>query len=188
MKTIKDNNTKDKVYIYCELAHFYQYVRLDIGSAISHYELAIKEDNNSLVPLYNLGLLYQSELKDYGKMKNLYDLVIEKSNNTEDKEKEYYYITCVTDMINYYKCIEKDDLKMKEYQDKLSKYYLNKYKSATATAYSSSDIYKNLDKTIDSVYASMKSLDKLYSDNYGNYSNTNDMMYGLMSKFRYGGY
>lgn len=203
-KDKESNNNDDKVYICCELAHFYQYVRKDMEKAIKFYELAINSEskNNKLAAIYNLGLLYQSEFCDYAKMKVYYDTII--NSNDESDSYDYYFNLAISDMINHYTYVEKDNDKVKEYKDKINNYLTKKYKNIallnkivttdipkTVSDYgnSNTDLKAKLEtkaKTIPSEYKTLNTkLDELLNS-YGGYGYLGDnFIPDIYSKFLY---
>ena len=116
LMAINKETISESTYIKAltELAHFYLYVKRDDDKTVDCLEKAVSK--KSIYAMLLLGRYYQTEKKDYVKMKELYDMVINSENSDSDPESKY---TGISYLMCHYTDVEKDNEKVKLYTTKL---------------------------------------------------------------------
>ncbi|AYV77097.1 MAG: hypothetical protein Barrevirus12_6 [Barrevirus sp.] len=129
----------NNVIAMCELAHILLYKRKDLEGAIQYYSKAVAL--GSIVAMADLAFVFQTELKDYGSMKELYDKVI--NFETDKESNKNVKMSCLIHLMSYYKDVEKNDEKYKFYQGKLHELmdvskYMKKVTDCSSNVYTDS--------------------------------------------------
>lgn len=198
MATNKEN-IKENTYIRAltDLSNFYLYVKHDADLAVDCLEKAI--DKKSIYAMLLLGRYYQTEKKDYVKMKELYDMVIDNANDSGAEVK----FTCISYLMAHYKDVEKDDEKLKLYTTKLRELFkidslFEKVATTVTTTLETNEAVQNilkqteaaqkkLEQTQQSYVRSSNLLSSIY-DPYGDIMSDFGLNSIYKSMYGYGGY